>query len=168
MFLHWFRHRPKFFPSGGASFWRIILLVVLFAGMCWAFWANSERYVTKFSAAGRFQDEVGGFSEAQKAEIIKILGLISKNVQVKVHVQARKSIFTSPEAIDGEVLVGLCPEQKQVVIFMPQLWRNAVGEGFIYQLRNEMVEPGFEDGTWPERTIKALLLMQNRFESLMK
>lgn len=167
MFLHWFRHRPRFFPEGGASFGRIILLVVIFAGMCWAFWANSERYVTKFSAAGRFQDELQAFNAEQKAEIIKILGRISKKVQVKAHVRTHNALFTSPEAIDGEVLLGICPPQQQVVLFMPQLWRNAVGEGFVFQLRNE-IEQGFDDDSWKERTVKTLLLMEYRFESMMK
>lgn len=167
MFFNWFRNKPRL-RYEGTSFGRVIFMIIVFAAMCWAFWANSERYTSKFSAAGRVQDQLGAFSDTQKNEIVKILGRINRNVQVKVHVHTRDGIFTSPEAIDGEVLLGISPNQKQVVIFMPPLWRNAVGDGFIYQLRNEIISPGFEDGTWPDATIKALLLMEYRFESMVR
>lgn len=168
MFLHWFINRPRSRYGGSTSFVRIILLVLVFAGMCWAFWANSERYTTKFSAAGRFQDGLGAFDEAQKQEIIRIIGRFSRDIQVTLRVEVRDHLFTSPDAVEGEVLFGIAPEQKQVVIFMPPLWRTAVGEGFVYQLRNGIMEPAFENDTWREAAIKALLLMEHRFDSLSR
>ena len=168
MFFNWFRQRPRLSYEGGSSSLRIILMMLLFAGMCWAFWANSERYTTKFSAAGRFNDEIGVFSEEQKKEITAIIGRFSRDIQVKLRVTVQNRIFTSPDAIEGEVLFGISPENKQVVIFMPPLWRTAVGDGFIYQLRGDIMEPAFEDGTWREAAVKALLLMEHRFDTLAR
>lgn len=168
MFFNWFRHRPRLSYDGSTSFARIILLVLVFAGMCWAFWANSERYTTKFSSAGRFNDEIGAFNDAHKQEIIKIIGRFSKNIQVKLQVRTKAEIFTSTDAIEGEVLFGIAPAQNQVIIFMPALWKSAVGEGFIYQLRQEIMEPAFKTGKWQAATVDALLLMERRFEALAK
>jgi hypothetical protein len=168
MFFNWFRHRPHLNYGGGTSFIRIILMVIVFAGMCWAFWANSERYTTKFSAAGRLNDEIGAFSEEQKKEITAIIGRFSRDLQVKLRVNVRNRVFTSPDAVEGELLFGISPEHKQVVIFIPPLWRAAIGSGFIYQLRGEIMEPAFENGAWREASIKALLLMEHRFDSVFR
>lgn len=166
MFFNWFRYRPRLSYNGSPL--RVILMIFVFAGMCWAFWANSERYTTKFSAAGRFNDEIGAFSQEQKKEIIQIIGRFSKNIRVKLQVRVQDKVFTSPDAVEGGVLFGIAPEHKQVVVFMPALWRGAVGDGFTYQLRNEIMEPAFEDGTWREAAVKALLLMEHRFGALAR
>lgn len=168
MLFNWFRHFPSPSYEGRTSFGRIILMVLVFGVMVWAFWANSERYTTKFSAAGRYSDEIGAFSEAQSQEIIQIIGRFSRNMQVKLRVRAQEGVFTSADAPEGEVLFGIAPAHKQVVIFMPALWRSALGEGFVHQIRSGIMEPSFEDGTWREATIKALLLMENRFTALAR
>lgn len=168
MFLNLFKFRPNLKYAGGSSPLRVILLAVVFVGIIGAFWANSERYTTKFSAAGRFHDEIGAFSDEQKKEIIKIISRFSKNSQVKLQVRVQKNLFTSPDAARSEVLFGVAPEYKQVVIFMPALWRGAVGEGFIHQLRGEIMAPAFDNGTWPEAAVKALLLMEHRFDALSR
>lgn len=168
MFFNWFIHSPRRKYDRSTSPLRVILMILAFGIMCWAFWANSERYTTKFSSTGRFSDEIGAFNEKQKDEITAIIGRFSRNIQVKLRVTAQARPFTSPDAIEGEVLFGISPENKQVVIFMPPLWRAAVGDGFIYQLRSEIMEPAFDKGDWQDAAIRALLLMEHRFDSLAK
>lgn len=166
MFFNWFRYKPRLSYNGSPL--RIILMFIMFVLMCWAFWANSERYTTKFSAAGRLHDEIGAFSEEQRQEITQIIGRFSRNIHVKLRVRVQERIFTSPDAAPGEVIFGIAPQQKQVVVFMPALWRSAVGEGFIYQLRSEIMEPAFEDDSWRDAAVKALLLMEHRFKELAR
>lgn len=168
MFLTLLKNRPRLRYNSSTSFARIILMIILFAAICWAFWANSERYTMKFSAAGRFHDEIDAFSDEQKKEIIKIIGRCNKDSGVKLRVTASRRIFASTDAVEGEIFFGINPAQKQIVIFMPPLWRSAMGEGFLYNIRTNMIEPSFDNGSWREESIKSLLLMEQRFAALAR
>lgn len=168
MFLNWFVRRPRMRYDKSSSFLRVVLMMFLFAGMCWAFWANSQRYTLQFSASSRFQDELQAFTPEQEKEVLQIIANFKRNVTLKLTVKTRNTIFTSTEAIEGEVFFGIAPKQKQVVIFMPEIWRHALGEGFVPYIINEIMEPSFEDGTWPEASLKALRLMEQRFSALAK
>ncbi|MDL2285369.1 hypothetical protein LJB93_01335 [Desulfovibrio sp. OttesenSCG-928-F07] len=169
MFFNWLRHKPRLVSDGaGHSFLRVILMVALFFGMAWAFSANSERYVYKFSADSRINDHLNAFSEEDRKEIVAILSRFDKKFQIKVHVETRKDFFSSTETKDGAMLLGLCPSKQQMVLFMPALWRTAIGEGSILQLKQNIMEPAFDNGTWPKATAKVLLLLEQRFDAVMQ
>lgn len=169
MFFNWFRHKPRLAYAGaGKSLVRVIFMMILFASLVWAFWANSERYVYKFSADARVADELNAFDAPLRKEIVGIIARFDKKFQVKLNVVTSKTLFTSVSAKDGEMLLGLCPDKRQMVLLMPPLWRTAVGEGLILQLKEGMMEPAFDRGDWPQAVPKVLLLLEQRLETMSR
>jgi hypothetical protein len=143
-------------------------MLILISGVCWAFWANSERYVYKFSASARLEDDLKAFSREQSETIVKIIVAFDKKFSVKLHVQTRESLFSSQDALEGKLLFGICPSMKQTVLFMPALWRGAVGEGQIFRIQNEIMDQGFESGNWQEAAVKSLLFLEHTFSAVMR
>ncbi len=169
MFFHWVRNKPKLVAdNAGHSFLRIILMLMLFTGLVWAFWMNSERYVYKLSADARLVDNLDAFNQEQRKEIAGVINRFYKKFKIKLHVETRGALFSSADAEAGDIVLGLCPSMRQVVLFMPAMWRAGVGDGFILQLKEGMLEPAFDTGAWPAEVPKALILLEQRFDALMR
>ncbi|MDR2051268.1 MAG: hypothetical protein LBQ63_05810 [Deltaproteobacteria bacterium] len=169
VFLSLLTFRPKF-ASGraGLSLLRTLLMLILILGVCWAFWANSERYVYKFSANARLNDDMKVFSPEQSEAIVEIIVAFDKKFSVKLHVQTRETLFSSQDALEGKVLFGICPPMKQTVLFMPALWRSAIGEGTIFRIQSEIMYQGFESGQWREAAVSSLLFLEYSFETVAR
>jgi hypothetical protein len=156
------------FRRAGNPFLRAVLLLGLVAAVGSALWVNHASYVSRFNAQGRLEDKLNAFTPEQRGEIIKVISRFQRDYKLKLHVRARPDLFTSGDAVEGEILLGLCPPQRQMVLFLPGIWRVGIGEGALRQFKENIMEPAFDSGEWPEATLKILLQLERQVYALSR
>ncbi|MDL2314266.1 hypothetical protein LJC36_04735 [Desulfovibrio sp. OttesenSCG-928-C14] len=169
MFLFWRRKNLKSglkYSSPKEQFLRIVL-VLFFAGVaCWAFWANSERYVTKFNASARISDETGTLDREAEKRIHALLIRADKEYGIRIHIKARKVPVLATEAPANSIFFGVCPNLRQSVIIMPPDWSRALGDGFVFRLRSENLQQYVDSGNWGLGVAEALEKLLDRFAEM--
>lgn len=158
--------RPVTHEREGLTLFRVLLLMGVLGGVCWAFWINSERFAYKLGAQGRLEDEIQAFSKEQRAEIVQVIVNIEKKFSVKLWMRASKELFSSVDTPDDGILLGICPTGRQTVLLVPPLWRSPALSGLAAQTQ-DYVAPGFDNGQWPELALKSLYLLEAGFNSLL-
>lgn len=168
MILRMFRHKPTGIhaDSTGEKVIRVMMLLLCIGLAGWGFWANGKRQAQIMNADRRVQDELNVFTNAQKDEIRAILIACEEKYKIKFSIKTSAKPIASIDAPPESVFIGVSPNVEQVVILMPNFWRNTLGNEFIYDLRNNVMPPYFKDKNWAEGLIKILKMLEDRFNNI--
>jgi hypothetical protein len=146
---------------------RVFLILVIFAIFCWGFWKNNQRFTYELNAEARLEDKDKLFTPEQYKEIASIITRLDKKYSIKLYVRVRKDLFTTGDAVNKGILVGFSPGKEQMAVFLPPLFRNALGETVVAQMREMVMSTGFDQqSAWTRSAVKSLLFLEAHLDRL--
>jgi hypothetical protein len=164
------RGRVRYEESALQRFFRIVLIGVLFAGVIWGFWMNSERQMDRIMQRTSPQIDATGTLTPEQMELLHTYGLrFFAEYGIKIQVEIQDNTLSDAQARNsGHVYLGLNPKSAQVLFYAPPLAATALGEDFIRQLNQEHFAAYFAAGNWPEGLAKALSMLSERLDARLK
>ena len=164
------RGRVRYEENALQRFFRIVLIGLLFTGVLWGFWMNSERQMNRVmqNAAPRI-DATGTLSPAQ-LELLQTYGLrFFAEYGIRIQVEVRNSALSEAQAKKtGSMYLGLNPQSGQALFYAPPLAAAALGEEFIRRLNQEHFSAYFAAGNWPQGLAEALSMISTRLDATLK
>lgn len=164
------RGRVRYEESALQRFFRIVLIGLLFAGVLWGFWMNSERQMNRIMQRAAPQMDATGTLTPAQLELLQTYGLrffakYGITIQIEIH---NNSLSDAQARNSGQMYLGLNPKNGQVLFYAPPLAASALGSDFVRYLNQEHFSSCFAAGNWPEGLAKALSLISTRLDSTLK
>ena len=117
-------------------------------------------------------DETGVLTEENEKHLHDYLVRFRKVYGFSMQVWVRKTPFPQDVLqrmkLSGALLLGLCPDAREVVFYAPPLASGLLGQTFIDHMRFEHFTPYFENGTWPVGLAKALSLLTQKLDEAIE
>lgn len=164
------RGRVRYEESALQRFFRIVLIGLLFTGVIWGFWMNSERQMNRVMQNLAPQIDATGTLTTAQLELLQTYGLrFFAEYGIKIQVEVRNSSLSDEQARkSGNIYLGLNPKSGQALFYAPPLAAAALGEDFIRRLNQEHFTAYFAAGNWPEGLAKALSMISVRLDATLK
>ena len=161
--LHDSRHSG---PRKGKAF-RPVVLMIIFAAVCWGFWSNNERRVDMLVGQSLFSDETGTVPAEQKDELIQHLKAFKKDFGIPLEVHVRKSPPAVNQSDASRMYIDIVPSQGRAFLFLPPLVRRAVGQEFIRDMERSFAED-FTAGDWRISLVPAVLALRGKLAEVTR
>ncbi len=154
--------KPRKGSSGGESFLRLMLLVLVFVGVGYLFTKHFDHTIEVIESRQSVWDETSTLTKEQKKVFKNFADLLKDEFGLECKFHATPGPVRVP-ALDSKTLFfGLDTKNKQVVIEFPPLVQKALGQEFIAYLKNEHFPPYFEAGNWPKGLAEGLKMVWDR------
>ncbi len=172
MVFRWFfykRNKRMFDETPLQRILRMALVGLLFAGVLWGFWANSERRLTEVQKISEKRaDATRTLTSEQEKRLLEFTRRTFETYGVALRVEIRNAPFDEKQLQEAEksgtVFLGLVPKERTVFLHVTPLARKALGEPLIMYLRYAHFMPYFAGGNWPEGLAAALNLIGRQLE----
>lgn len=152
--------------SGLERLVRSLLMVLLVAGVGYAFWWNNENLLQKIESRNDFYDATGAITPEDKRFIKQFMNSLKKEYGIESRIRIAGGPMKLPELNSKTLFIGLNPEGGEAVVVFPPLLRGAVGPELAGQLEQGYFAQSLSDGTWPEKLRLALVMIWSRLTEL--
>ncbi|MDK2956343.1 MAG: hypothetical protein PWQ57_1839 [Desulfovibrionales bacterium] len=129
---------------------RMLLLLLVFLGVVWAFWKNNERVITRLESKQTVWDETGQMSERDQAYAASFAEALRDRYGVTLKLQIRNGPVEAPKLDAKTLFIGVSPQNGQAVVVFPPLLRSGLGESFVRYITGPHFEEYFRKGEWEE------------------
>lgn len=148
--------------SGGETFLRFMLLILVFVGAGWLYVKHFDNTIETIKARSSVYDETGRLTEEQTAVFRDFARMMRDEFGLEVIVRAIDGPVEVPEMDSRTMFFGLNTEANSVTIEFPPLVARALDKKFIDYLREEHFPPYFEQGNWPKGLAEAMRLLWDK------
>jgi hypothetical protein len=148
--------------SGGETFLRFMLLILVFAVAGYLYVKHFDRTIETIQSRSSVYDETGRLSDEQLAVFRDFSRLMRDEFGLEVVVRAKKGPVEVPELDSRTLFFGVNTADERVTIEFPPLVARALDKDFIRHLREEHFEPYFERGNWPKGLAEAMRMLWER------
>ena len=153
---------PRKGSSGGESFLRLMLLILVFVGVGYLYTKHFDRTIEIIESRQSVWDQTGTLTKAQKKVFKNFAELLKDEFGLECRFHAAPGPIPTPVLDSKTLFFGLDTKDRQVVIEFPPLVQNALGQEFITYLRTEHFPPYFEAKNWPKGLAEALKMVWER------
>lgn len=152
----------------GAPPWEGLLrglgVIFVFMGVIWLFWKHNARTLEMLESQRSVStqivlDKTETLTEEQKVAIRDLSRALRAEFGLGLQVVVDVVPIVPPEPGASSIFIGMYPEGKQAVVFLPPLVERAVGHGLANHLRREHFKPYWQSGDWPRGLGEALGLI---------
>ena len=142
--------------TSGEKFLRAMLLLAVFAVTGYLFWVQTGKNMEEIQNRGMIADKTGTLTKEEK-KILREMGLFleqefGQDLKVVVDVEP----VALPELDSKTIFLGLCPEERQVLVEVPPLVRSRLDAEFVLELQTSFFSPYFDSGDWPRGILEAV------------
>jgi uncharacterized membrane protein YgcG len=152
--------------SGGETFLRFMLLIVVFVAAGWLYTKHFDRTIETIQQRASVFDETGRLSDEQKVVFREFGRMMRDEFGVEVRIHAVDGAVPPPETDNKTLFFGVNTKEDKVVIDFPPLVAKALENDFIAYLRNEHFGSYFEQGNWPKGLAEAMKLIWERLTGI--
>lgn len=152
--------------SAGTSLIRLLGLALVFLFVAWAFWQNNERAIDRIKANQAVSDATGTLSGEDLESVRAFARILEEHYGLKFRLQVVADVLKVPEQDPRTLYIGLNPETRLVVLEVPGLVANALGQEFLRYLREAHFEQYWDSLGWPQGLKSALALILERLEAV--
>ena len=148
---------------------RHILLVLLFCGVVFGFWLNSQRHApVPVKNFPQITDTTGSLSDEQRKSLTayseKFLATYGISIMIRIQNEPfPEKVLPAAEQV-RTLFLGLSPENGQVRLEVPPLAAEILGEPFIAHLRHGHFPLYFARNSWQEGLASALNLLTEKLD----
>ncbi|WP_027368866.1 hypothetical protein [Desulfocurvibacter africanus] len=152
--------------SAGTSLVRLLGLALVFLFVAWAFWQNNERAIERIKSNQAISDATGTLGGEDLESVRSFARILEERYGLKFRLQVVADVLKVPEQDPRTLYIGLNPETRLVVLEVPGLVANALGQEFLRYLREAHFEQYWNGPGWPEGLKSALALILERLEAV--
>lgn len=145
---------------------RGLLMVLLVAGVGYAFWWNNENLLQKIESRNAFYDGTGTISEEDRTFVKQFMRSLKKEYGIEARIRIENGPLDVPELNSKTLFIGLNPQGGEAVVVFPPLLRGAVGAELAETLEEGYFEDALEGDEWPEKLRLALVMLWSRLTEL--
>jgi hypothetical protein len=148
--------------SGGETFLRFMLLILVFVGAGWLYVKHFDNTIETIKARSSVYDETGRLTEEQTAVFREFARMMRDEFGLEVIVRAVDGPVEIPQLDSRTLFFGLNTAEDEVTIEFPPLVARALDKDFTQYLREEHFPPYFEQGNWPKGLAEAMRLLWDK------
>lgn len=135
---------------------RMLMLVILFAGVGYLFWKNYERSMDTIQTRHVVQDETQSMDKELVQEIVAFSTSLQQRFGMTLQVKIFEEFVISPRKDSRVIFIGLSPRYKEHSIVFPPLMQRALPEEFVTHIKEEHFHEFWENENWQEGLVQAL------------
>lgn len=157
---------PRKGSSGGETFLRYMLLILVFVGAGYLFVKHFDNTMEEIQARQSIYDQTGRLTSEQQRVFREFGRLMRDEFGVEVRVQAESGPVEMPVLNSRTLFFGIDTADKTVIIEFPPLVAAALEPEFIQYLRQDHFKPYFEQDNWPKGLAEAMRMIWDKLSEI--
>lgn len=145
--------------SGGESFLRYMLLLLVFVGAGYLFVAHFNNTIETIKSRQSVYDETGRLTGEQQSVFREFGRMMNDEFGLEVLIRVKDGPVDTPVLDSKTLFFGVDTVEQKVTIEFPPLVARALDREFIRYLREEHFPPYFQRGNWPKGLAEAMRMI---------
>jgi hypothetical protein len=139
---------------------RTIAMALVMLAVIWAFWKNNENIIERLQGDQAFWDETEQAGSRLKSFARDFVETLEREYGVHARIQVRTARLAEPEVAEGELFLGLCPAERQVVLRMNPV--DDAGRALIREMQEHHFNK-YWDIDWRDGLESALVVIWSHY-----
>lgn len=140
MFFHIFKKRQTNYPR---SAWRSLLLVLIFCGVIWAFWQNSQNQLNLIGSKQNVWDDPKVLNKQERAALQDMIIQFKSKYGIDVRMEILEIPLHKPSSETPLIYLGINPRTGEALVSLPSWLRPE--PGFDNHVKNTYILPGLPE-----------------------